>query len=127
MTYIGIDLWDKRVGIAIGTQWVCIPKDIIPRVDIISYLKKLVSEYGDVTHIVLGIPHDLYGKDTRQLEKTQKFKEKLIWVFTNIEIDEYDERFTTIEAKRDNDARHIDDVSASLILQGYLQQNNIIF
>ncbi len=121
MTYIGIDLWDKRVGVAVGTQGVCIPKSIVPRVEIVSYLRKLILEYGDITHIVIGIPHDLYGKDTHQLEKTQKFKQKLVLLFPDIEIDEYDERFTTIEARRDNTLEHVDDISASLILQGYLQ------
>jgi RNase H-fold protein (predicted Holliday junction resolvase) len=40
----------------------------------------------------------LYGKNLEQLNKTQKFILKLRTIFTNIKIDEIDERFTTIES-----------------------------
>ena len=123
MRHLAIDLWDKKVGIAIETENISIPKDIIARTKLVSYLKKTLTEYG-ITHIIVGLPYDLYGKDIRQLEKTQKFIEKLKGIFHNTYIIGYDERFTSFEAKKDiGDIAVVDDISASLILESYLREN----
>lgn len=119
MTILAIDLWDKKVGTALEIEWVSIPKDIIPRVKIISYIKDILKNYS-ITHIVVGLPYDLYGKDTKQLKKTELFIEKLREIFPHQEIVGYDERFTSFEAKRAVQQGNIDDISASLILGSYL-------
>jgi RNase H-fold protein (predicted Holliday junction resolvase) len=40
----------------------------------------------------------LYGKDTKQLDKTEKYIEKLKTIFSEIHVVGFDERFTSIEA-----------------------------
>jgi RNase H-fold protein (predicted Holliday junction resolvase) len=49
-------------------------------------LKKLIKEY-DITTIVVGLPYDLYGKNLKQLEKTNLFIQKLKNIFPNQKID----------------------------------------
>lgn len=121
MNMVGIDLWNKKVGVAILVEWVVVPKAIIPRVKIISYLQALLWEY-EVQNIIVGLPYDLYGKHTKQLERTQKFIEKLIDIFPEYTIIGHDERYTTLEAKRDTSSDiEVDDISAKLILDSYLQ------
>jgi len=44
------------------------------------------------------MPYDLYNIDTKQVDKTKKFIEKLKNIFPNIKIDSVDERFTSFEA-----------------------------
>lgn len=125
MTFLAIDLWDKKVGIAISVEWVSVPKEIIPRPKIVAYLKKILEEYG-ITHIVVGLPYDLYGRDDKQLKKTEKFIEKLILLFPEQKIVGHDERFTSFEAKKDRRSdEYIDDVSAWLILESFMRENNI--
>jgi RNase H-fold protein (predicted Holliday junction resolvase) len=57
----------------------------VPRVQIVSKLTQLVTEKNAHT-IVVGLPYDLYGVEKKQLEKTQKFMEKLKNIFPNIKI-----------------------------------------
>lgn len=129
--YLGVDLWDKRCGIAIYVEKVVIPKEIIPRVKIIDSLKKYIKEYKIQT-IVVWLPFDLYDKDKKQLEKTQKFIEKLENIFPEINIEWVDERFSSFEAEsilsfmwEKDFFWKKDAISASIILETFLQKNKI--
>lgn len=129
--YLGIDLWDKRCGIAIYVEKVVIPKEIIPRVKIIDSLKKYIKEYKIQT-IVVWLPFDLYEKDKKQLEKTQKFIEKLKNIFPEINIEWVDERFSSFEAEsilsfmwEKDFFWKKDAISAGIILETFLQKNKI--
>lgn len=124
--YLAIDLWDKKCGIAIEIQNIVIPKAIVDRVKLISYIKKLRQEY-QITKIIVWLPYDLYGICSKQLDKTRKFIEKLEKIFPDISIYTIDERYTTFEAERltkvvsKNNERK-DDISACLILESYLKK-----
>ena len=119
MWYIWIDLWDRKVWLALAIEGICIPKSIVPRTQIITELKKLQKAY-EVTTFVVGLPYDLYGVKIKQLEKTEKFIKKLISIFPDIEVVWFDERFSTFEAKRVSPNVEVDDISASIILEWYL-------
>lgn len=120
MTHIWLDLWDKKVWVAVLVEWISVPKAIVVRTKIVSYIRQLIGEY-QVTTIVVGLPYDLYGIQQKQLQKTQKFIEKLIEIFPEIRIIWYDERFSTMEAKRDSTTHQdVDDISASIILESYI-------
>ena len=128
--YLGLDLWDKRVWIAIYLEWVIIPKNIVPRTKLIKILQKYIDEYN-IKVIVVWLPFDLYWKNIKQLEKTKNFIEKLRGIFPLIKVDSIDERFTSFEA--DNILKTIwqnsnewkkDAISASLILESYLNNFN---
>lgn len=120
MKYIAIDLWDKRVGIATSSENIAFPKDIIQRTIVISYLKKFFLLHPDCNNIVVGLPYDLYGVHTKQLEKTQKFIEKLRSAFPEKVIVWHDERFSSFEASQWWYKDHRDDIAAQCILQSYL-------
>jgi len=127
---IGIDLWDKRVWIAILVEWIAIPHDIVDRVALVRYLKKLIREQKS-TQMIVGLPYDLYGIDTKQLDKTKKFMEKLKNIFPDIEIIWQDERYTTFEAEsilqknwKKTKNTYKDDISAALILEWYIQRSS---
>ena len=122
MKYICLDLWNKRVGVAVHTENIAFPKDVVARTDIISYIKKYIRE-NETDGIIVGLPYDLYWKDLRQLEKTQDFIEKLKDIFPKLSIIGHDERFTSfIAAEGFND--HRDDIAAQCILQSYLDTNS---
>ncbi len=124
--YLGVDLWDKRCWVAVYVEWVVIPKEIVLRVKLVDSLKKYIKEYS-VKTIVVWLPYDLYNIDTKQLDKTKKFIEKLKTIFPELKIDSIDERFTSFEAdnilqsfwKKDNIWKK-DAISAALILESYL-------
>jgi RNase H-fold protein (predicted Holliday junction resolvase) len=68
----------------------------------------------------------LFGKNKKQLEKTQRFMEKLQEDFPDINVEWCDERFTSFEAEQiwlqlwEKEKR--DDLAAALILETYLEQ-----
>ena len=128
--YLWIDLWDKRCWVAIEVEWIVLPKWIILRPKLITELRKLIKEYNIET-IVVWLPYDLYGKNLRQLDKTNVFIEKLKNIFPKIQVETMDERFTSFEADLVLDSMWIkdkkwqkDDISAALILESYLNKIN---
>ena len=126
--YLAIDLWDKRVWIAISINWIVFPKEIVKRVEIIKKLKSYINIYN-IKVIIIWLPYDLYWIKTKQLNKTEKFIKKLKLIFPNQKIIWIDERFTSFEAKevnkkmtKTNFKDKIDDISAALILESYLKK-----
>lgn len=129
--YLWIDLWDKRCGLAVYISGIVVPKTIVARTKLIQEIKKYILEYN-IEVIVVGLPYDLYGRNLRQLDKTEAFMEKLEDIFPDIQIDGQDERFTSFEADTilfdmwvKNTEGQKDAISASLILESYLKQKNI--
>ncbi len=126
---LGIDLWDKRVWLATAIEGIVFPHSIVARVELVRVVKKLVRD-KNIKTIVVGLPYDLYGKDTKQLDKTVKYIEKLKTIFPEINVVGFDERFTSIEADsiklefwNKKQTVHKDDISAALILEWYLNSS----
>ena len=128
--YLWIDLWDKRCWVAIVVEWIVLPKWIILRPKLINEIRKLIKDYN-IKIIVVWLPYDLYGKNLRQLDKTNVFIEKLKNIFPKIQVETMDERFTSFEADLVLDSMWIkdkkwqkDDISAALILESFLKKIN---
>jgi len=128
MSALAIDLGDKRCGIAIEIEKIAIAKQIVLRSDIIKTIDLYLLDYPIIDTIVMWLPYDLYGKDLKQLNKTKYFIRELEEKYKNLKIIWVDERFTTFEAE--NISKQMwknkikrDDISASLILETYL--NNL--
>ncbi len=117
MTVLGIDYWEKRIGLAIEVEKIAMPFDIIERHKIIKELKKIILE-KKITEIVMWEPSKMKWENQKILEKVHKFKEKLENIFPKINISLIDERFTT--SIIDNSFWKRDDLSAVLILETYL-------
>ena len=79
----------------------------------------MLDKNREVNTIVIGLPYDLYGIDTRQLDKAEKFIEKLKNIFPDKYIIGHDERFSSFQADSGN-SQHRDDIAAQCILQSYL-------
>ena len=120
--YLAIDLGDKRVWIARNIQNIAFAHKIVPRVELISYLKETFKSSNDINGIVVGLPYDLYGKDLRQLNKTQDFIQKLQNIFPDIHVYGHDERYSSFLADQDS-SEHRDDIAAQHILQSFLDTN----
>jgi putative transcription antitermination factor YqgF len=125
MSLIAIDLGEKKVWIAIEINNIAFPKKIVSRIELVRELKKIFSENESYDTIIVWLPYDLYWIDNKQLNKTTKFIEKLKLIFPLKKIIWIDERFTTFEAINinksfKNNKKEVDDISASLILESYL-------
>lgn len=134
--YIGIDVGDSRIGLAISDEkrMIAFPLAVIKRENN-SYgfnkIEKLLKE-KNFKAFVVGLPVKSDGSLGNQCEKVLKYVESLKEYFKS-EVIVWDERYTTIIAekiliesntKREKRRKVIDEVAAQLILQSYLDYLN---
>ena len=130
---LSIDYGTSRVGFAVSDPLhiIATPLKTIKNKSIQDLLKQIgliVKEY-DIKSIVVGLPLGLNGKETKQTETVKLFSETL--EKNNYKVIFEDERFTTVLAKKEiikqkistgRNKSLIDQVSAALILQSYLDK-----
>ena len=127
---LGIDYGDKRIGIALSDPMQIITKPFVTlknNEEFLDELKKIINE-KEVEEVVVGYPVGMKGQVTKQTEKVEVFIEKLKSTL-EIEIVKIDERLSSVSAenilrqqgvKTGHNKSMIDDTSAAIILQEYL-------
>ena len=130
---LGLDVGDTRIGVALSdpTSVLASPLTIINRTDEaadIGAVLDIVRQY-EVGQIVVGLPLSLDGSQGQQADKVRAF-EVALRRHTSIPVEFWDERLTTVAAKRmvrlvrkktERGIRY-DAMAAALILQGYLDK-----
>jgi putative Holliday junction resolvase len=129
---LGIDYGERRIGLAISDPLGIIAQtlptlDTKKVKDVFEEIKTIVKE-KDVEKIVLGFPRNMDGTIGERGEKVKEFANKLKEKIGK-EIDFWDERLTSVESlkllreekrKIKREKKIVDQISAVLILQGYL-------
>lgn len=130
---LAIDYGTKRVGLAVTDPQKIIASrlETVHSKDVIEFIRKYtISE--ELESFVVGLPLHLDGKSTDATPQVEAFVKQLKKHFPEIPIHRIDERFTSkiafqtmLEAglkKKDRQRKDlIDGVSATLILQHYLE------
>ena len=130
---MAIDYGRKRVGFAVTDEnkIIATPLKTIGTKDVFFFLKDyLAKEVVEV--IVIGEPRQMNNERSESVKFIDPFYRKLIKEFPATKVDRYDERFTSKMAsqviatsglkKKDRQSKElIDQVSAVLILQSYMQ------
>lgn len=133
---MALDVGNVRIGIAVSDLMGIIanPLETYTRKGDIFKDAKYIADLAkskDVSLFVSGLPLDLKGRETEQVQKTKEFILALNQV-CDIPVEYLDERFTTLSAERvliDGNVRRedrkkvIDKVAATIILQNYLDKN----
>jgi len=134
MATLGLDVGEKRIGVAIADGLVAVPLTVIESAGEEADMERITAmanEYG-IERIVVGLPRSLDGSTGKQAEKAIAFAEALS-TQTDIPIDTWDERFSTVSAERmlrDAGAKHDkrksnrDAMAAAIILQAYIDRIN---
>lgn len=133
MRLLGLDVGDRRIGIALSDETQTLAtglptfERIGPRKDL-KAIAALVREH-QVSDVVVGLPRTLEGSLGPQAQKVLLFMEELRPV-VRVPVVSWDERFTSsmatqalIEAGVSRQGRKggvVDKVAATLILQSYL-------
>jgi|TARA_B110000263_G_scaffold230671_1_gene225374 putative Holliday junction resolvase len=133
---LAIDYGSKRVGVAITDSLKMIASGLstVSTNEVYSFLDNIISK-ENISHIVVGLPKNLDNSNTDITYDVDVFINKLNQLYTSIVIDSIDERFTSSMAKKTilnsgvNKKRRankalVDQVSATIILQSYLQKLN---
>lgn len=131
---LAIDYGKARCGIAATDDFQIIASGLptVENKNIFVFLKKYFAE-NNVEAIVVGLPTDLKGNLNDVETDILKFLEKFKLEFPNVEIHRFDERFTSKMAsfaisqsgktkKKRQEKGLIDQVSATIILQNFLEQ-----
>lgn len=134
---LAIDYGTKRVGIAVTDplQIIASALDTVHTKDIYTFLAAYVHQ-EEVTTFVVGMPKNLQNKATDSTSHVIGFVRKLKKNFPAIPLVEVDERFTSkiafkamiesgINKKKRAEKGTIDKLSATIMLQSYLENNTL--
>jgi len=133
MKTLGLDLGEKRIGVAVSDEsgQIALPTATLsgdqPAGEVIADILNIASQHK-ARKIVIGMPTSLSGEAGPAAQKTAQFARALA-AETNIPVITWDERLTTALAekamisanvRRQKRRQKIDKVAATLILQNYL-------
>ena len=137
MRYLGLDLGNRTVGIAISDGLGIVATGIetyrFKEKDLqnaFNYVKMIIAD-RNVDKVVLGLPKNMDGSLGFQAEYVLEFKEMLNQ--EGIEVELFDERLTTMEVtkimigadlSRNKRKKEVDKLAAVVILQSYLDNLN---
>lgn len=128
---MGIDFGEVRIGIALSDplQIISQPFLVIPNNDdTISEIQKIIKT-EEVSKIILGLPLNLDGDDTKKTLEVREFAEMLT-NSVDVPVTFWDERYTSVEANEHlkkmgytiaESRKVIDKVAASIILKNYME------
>ena len=137
MKIMALDYGTKRVGIALSDdlRMLARPLPFIaaePENKLYETLRTLVLQQ-EVSDIIVGLPKNMDGTLGESAQKAKAFADK-VKSYTGLPVKLIDERLTTVQATRQlREAGHkakdqrakIDSVSASILLQGYLDSMSL--
>ena len=131
---LAVDFGKKRCGLAATDDLRIIASglDTVETTALMEFLRNYFSE-NSVDEVVIGLPMDLKGNMSEVEQDIQKFIEEFKNEFPEVSVVRFDERFTSKIAsyfisqsgknkKQRQEKGLIDKVSATLILQQYLEQ-----
>ena len=130
--FLAIDFGLKRTGIAVtdDSKIIASPLAAIESNKLMDYLIKQVPILN-VSKIILGFPTRMDGSDSHITENVRLLKTELEKQFSEIDVVFQDERFSSSRAqqtvhfagkkKQHKDKALIDKLSATIILQEYLE------
>ena len=130
---LAIDYGQKRVGLAVTDTLKIIATNLttVASKDIFDFLKNYIIK-EKVELIVVGLAKKLNNTDSSSMQFIKPFTEKLKKTFPELQIEMYDERYTSklalqamIESGASKKTRRnkalLDSISATILLQNYLE------
>ncbi len=133
---LSIDYGQKRVGIAVTDELKMIASGLktVHVKDVFDFLKDYL-EKEQVETIVVGEPKDMMNRPSDASRYIEPFVKKLRKTYPGLKIERFDERFTSnmahdamlaggLKKKKRQDKALVDTISATLILQSYMNSLN---
>ncbi|MCD8266329.1 MAG: Holliday junction resolvase RuvX [Prevotellaceae bacterium] len=134
---LAIDYGVRRTGIAVTDSLQLIANGLttVETRELLPFLKGY-TERESVERIVVGLPRQTNGKPSDNLPRVRSFVGQLRKAMPEMPVDWWDERYTSLLAHRTmlesglgKKARQnkalVDEISACIILQGYLERRKI--
>jgi len=124
---LGIDYGEKRIGLAISDQGQS-QAFVYDTLDAMFHFWEKLLEICDkekIDKIVVGLPLNMSGNYTQKTEETVLFIEALEKQI-KVPVETVDERLSSVEAKKNGGGSGIDEQSARIILERYLDEQLVI-
>lgn len=135
---LAIDYGQKRVGVAVTDDLQLIASGLttVHVKDIVAFLEEYLKKH-EVETIVVGLAMDLKNQPAQSARFIEPFVKHITKKFSTIKIERMDERFTSkmafqimidsgINKKARQNKALVDQISATLILQSYLEQKQFL-
>lgn len=136
---LSIDYGKKRTGLAVTDPLKIIAGGLatVSTHELFDYIKNYVDR-EPVELIVIGKPMQTNGQPSENLARVEQFVNRWRKARPDIPVEYYDERFTSVMAHRaiiDSGLRKkarqnkalVDEISATIILQGYMESRRMVF
>lgn len=134
MRYLALDIGKKRTGIAVTdpNRIIATALETVPTNNLEEFIKNYL-QYNKVIKIIYGMPVQMNNTPSEAVKYIEPVINRLKKVLKNIEFIPFDERFTSkmafqtmIDAgtkkMQRRDKSLVDKISATLILQSYLER-----
>ena len=135
---LALDYGRKRTGVAVTDpmQMIASPLATVPTSGLESFLFEYIA--GEkVDEIVIGYPVQMNNEPSESVKYIEPFLKRLKKLFPATPVNLYDERFTSkmafqamidggVKKKERSDKGMVDRISASLILQSYLEKRSFL-
>ena len=131
---LSIDYGKRRTGLAVTDPCQIIANGLttVETSSLMKFLQDYVSR-EQVERFVVGLPKQTNGLDSENLPRVQAFVKKLGVMFPDIPVEWWDERYTSLLAhqamiesgisrKARRDKALVDTISATIILQGWMER-----
>ena len=129
---LSVDYGKKRCGLAVTDSLQIIPGGLatVPTSELLAFIKDYTTR-EQVERIVVGEPKQPNGLPSENLARVKAFVGQLKKMLPHIPVEYYDERFTSVLAHRAmldgglrkkarQDKALVDEISATIILQDYM-------
>ena len=130
---LSIDYGKKRTGIAVSDPLQIIANGLttVETSKLFEFLEDYLKK-EEVESIIVGLPKQLNGQPSENMKRIEPFVNRLKKIYPKINIEYFDERFTSKLAHqamidgglKKQDRRNkelVDEISATIILQGYME------
>lgn len=134
---LAIDFGTKRTGIAVTDPLKIIANGLktVETKELIAFLQNYLKTES-VERIVVGEPKTVQNEDSAIAPKVNEFVKKITALFPSVPVDRMDERFTSkiaqqtmlaggLKKKDRQNKATVDMVSATILLQDYMQLHSI--
>lgn len=136
---LAVDFGKKRVGLAVTdpSQIIANSLTTVPAHTIWDFLKEYFGK-EQVETIVVGYPRQLNNQPSEAVNYINPFLKKFQAKYPDIQVELHDERFTSkmamqtmidggVKKQKRRDKAMVDAISATIILQNYLEQKRNLF
>lgn len=130
---LSIDYGKRRTGLAVTDPLKIIAGGLctVETPQLLTFLQDYVSR-EPVERIIIGLPTQTNGQPSENQARVREFTGRLRKALPDIPVEFYDERFTSVMAhhamlesgisrKRRQDKALVDEISATIILQSYME------